>query len=148
MRTGGNVLTHYNYQLADIDIDARGDQLEVRIDTPNCDADLHVLAHLADGPAPLPATSPFASANDARRFAGPLPWTFDHERQTDAIVMIHGRRSRWHPQPVAVDVRTCAFLEHEPFGPAEPRLANAFHVEDVDYSWDRGNRVPIRREAT
>ena len=148
MRIGGNLLTHYNYELADIDIDARGDQLEVRIDTPRRDADLHVLAHLDPTPAPLPATSPFASAKDARRFAGPLPRTFDHEPQTDSIVMIHGHRSSWHPQPIAVDVKMCAFLEHEPFGSAEPRLANAFHIEGIDYSWNRGKRIPVRGRAT
>lgn len=148
MRIGGNLLTHYNYQLADIDIDARDRELEVRIATLHRNADLHVLAHLDHKPAPLPPTSPFASTNDARRFAGPLPWTFDHEPETDSVVMIHGRRSSWHPQPIAVDIKTCNFLEHEPFGPGEPRLANAFHVADIDYSWDRGIRAPIRNVTT
>jgi hypothetical protein len=144
MQLGGNLLTHYNYRLARIDISATAGRLAVRIDTPGQEADLRVVAHLATVPAPLPDGSPFRSAQDARRFAGPLPWTFDYEAETHSIVMIHGRRSRWRPQPTAVDVETCSFLDHEPFRGADVRLANAFHVADIDYGWDRGVRVPLR----
>ena len=147
MCVGGNLLTHYRYRLAAIDIAAADDRLEVRIDTPTHEADLHVVAHLDERPAPLPAGSPFRSARDARRFAGPLPWTFDHEPETDSIVMVHGRRSSWRPQPTAVVVETCTFLDRPPFDGVEPRLANAFHVADIDYAWDRGIRVPITEPA-
>jgi hypothetical protein len=101
------------------------------------------VASLDDAPAPLPASSPFRSPRDARRFAGPLPWTFDHEPETDSLVMIHARRAGWRPQPTAVEVRRCSFLEQPPFAASSPRLANAFHVADVDYGWARGIRVPI-----
>lgn len=143
MRVAGNVLTHYNYRHSSVDITKVDRDLEVRIDTPESRADLHVVAHLDDAPAPLPNTSPFRSPVDARRFAGPLPWTFDYESPTQSIVMIHGRRSTWRPQPTAVDIRTCTFFDNEPFASVEPRLANAFHVSDIDYGWDRGVRVPL-----
>jgi hypothetical protein len=142
MVVGGNLLTHYRYRKASIDLAVEGERLRVRIDTPGAEADLRVTADLGSGPAPLPEGSPFASARDARRFAGPLRWTFDHEPETDSIVMIRGRRSQWDPRPVAVEVDRCTFLDHEPFADARPRLANAFHVTGVDYRWDRGVRVP------
>ncbi|HZR51286.1 MAG TPA: DUF2071 domain-containing protein [Streptosporangiaceae bacterium] len=142
MKIGGNLLTHYRYRLADIDIAPGTDQLEARIRTPRAEADLHVVARLAGPPAPLPGTSPFRSDHDARRFAGPLPWTFDYEPATRSIVMIRGRRSQWQPRQVAVDVRTCGFLEQAPFDAAGSRLASAFHIADLDYGWDRGVRVP------
>jgi hypothetical protein len=145
MKLGGNLLTHYRYRLADIAIVPSPDRLDVRIATPDAEADLHVIAKLADGPAALPATSPFRSEHDARRFAGPLPWTFDYEPPTRSIVMIRGRRSHWQPRQVAVDVRACGFLERGPLPAAEPRLASAFHVTDLDYGWDRGVRAPIGR---
>jgi len=147
MLVGGNLLTHYRYRLADIEIAEGEGQLEVRIDTPEHEADLHVIAHLDDAPAPLPPSSPFRSAGDARRFAGPLPWTFDHEAETESIVMVHGHRSAWRPQPTAVDVRTCTFLDRAPFVGADARLANAFHVAAIDYGWSRGVRVPVERGA-
>jgi Uncharacterized conserved protein (COG2071) len=144
MKLGGNLLTHYNYRLADIDISAGTDQrLRVRIATPDREADLHVIAHLDDQPAPLPVSSPFRSPEDARRFAGPLPWTFDHEPETDSIVMIHARRTAWRPRPTAVEIKTCTFLDRPPFVGADVRLANAFHVAGIDYGWERGVRVPI-----
>lgn len=143
MKLGGNLLTHYRYRLADIGIRNARDRLDVRITTPAAEADLHVVARLADWPAPLPPGSPFRSDRDARRFAGPLPWTFDYEPQTRSIVMIRGRRSRWQPRQVAVEVKTCGFLDQAPFAAAEPRLASAFHFADLDYGWDRGIRVPI-----
>ncbi|HUA28933.1 MAG TPA: DUF2071 domain-containing protein [Streptosporangiaceae bacterium] len=142
MKLGGNLLTHYRYRLAAIDIKAAHDRLDVRITTPSADADLHVVAHLAGQPAPPPG-SPFRSNRDARRFAGPLPWTFDYEPQTRSIVMIRGRRSAWDPRQVAVDVEKCGFLDQAPFAAADPRLASAFHFADLDYGWDRGVRVPI-----
>ena len=143
MKLGGNLLTHYRYRLAGIEIAPTEDQLAVRITTPDAEADLHVVARLAGQQAPLPPSSPFRSGRDARRFAGPLPWTFDYEPQTRSIVMIRGRRSQWRPRQVAVDVKTCRFLERAPFGAVEPRLASAFHVTGLDYGWERGVRVPI-----
>jgi hypothetical protein len=149
MVIGGNALTHYNYRRADIRFDDRGDALEVEIRTPGAEADLHVLADLGDRgdpagpPAPLPAGSPFAGTTDARRFAGPLPWTFDHEPETRSIVMIRGHRSAWLPRPVVVEVKELTFLDDDRFAGAPAVLANAFHVADIDYRWERGVRVPL-----
>ena len=143
MKLGGNLLTHYRYRLAGIRLTPTEDQLTVRITTPAADADLHVLARLSGQPAPLPPSSPFRSHRDARRFCGPLPWTFDYEPQTRSIVMIRGCRSQWQPRQVAAEVMACGFLEHAPFDAAGPRLASAFHVAGLDYRWDRGVRVPI-----
>jgi hypothetical protein len=143
MQLGGNLLTHYQYRLADIDVTPTEHQLAVRLTTPAAEAALHVLARLTGQQASLPASSPFRSDQDARRFTGPLPWTFDYEPQTRSIVMIRGRRSHWQPRRVAVEVKTCRFLEKAPFGAANPRLASAFHVTDLDYGWEHGVRVPI-----
>ena len=143
MKLGGNLLTHYRYRLAEIHLTPTADQLAVSITTPAAEADLDVVARLSDQPALLPPSSPFRSERDARRFAGPLPWTFDYEPQTRSIVMIRGRRTYWQPRPVAVEVKTCRFLEHAPFNAAEPTLASAFHVAGLNYGWDRGVRVPI-----
>ena len=143
MKIGGNLLTHYRYRLAGISISEAAGQLEARITTPGAEADLHAVARLRGVPAQLPPSSPFRSERDARRFAGPLPWTFDHEPQTRSIVMIRARRSAWDPQPVAVDVKTCSYLDRSPFAAAGPKLASAFHVAGVDYGWERGIRVPL-----
>jgi hypothetical protein len=143
MAFAGNILTHYNYVKCEVELDDGGGRLAVRISTPRGEADLEVVADLAGKPASLPAGSPFPDLRAARRFAGPLPYTFDYERETHSIVCIRGVRSHWNPEPVAVEVRRCTFLDRPPFAGARPILANAFHLRDVPYRWERGILEPL-----
>lgn len=143
MVTAGNLLTHYRYRLCRALVTNRDGAVEFHITTPQGHADLDVIAHPGRVPAALPAGSPFASAKDARRFAGPLPYTFDYEPQTHSIIRILGVRSQWNPQPVEVEVAQAAFLKREPFRQAQPLLASAFYLSDVPYRWERGVRMPM-----
>ena len=106
---------------------------------------LDVSANLTD--TRLPAGSPFATARDARRFAGPLPFTFDYESESHAIVVIKATRTTWRPAPVAVDVQRLAFFDQPAFRGCTPILAAAFHVKDIDYRWERGVRHPLGAPA-
>lgn len=83
-------------------VDASPDRLRVAIDTSDRGGDLRVSADFAA--APLPAGSPFPSLREARPFAGPLPFTFDYEAETDSIIAIQARRANWKPELVAVTV--------------------------------------------
>jgi hypothetical protein len=141
MVRAGNWMTHYNYRLCQADIEERGHEIQWNIRTTGKEADLEVVACMAAGPAPLPSGSPFATLAEARRFAGPLPYTFDYEEATHSIIGIRAMRPSWNPQPVAVDVRRNTFLEREPFRGSSPILANAFHVRGVPYQWQRGRRL-------
>ncbi|MBM3833014.1 MAG: hypothetical protein FJ403_07035 [Verrucomicrobia bacterium] len=138
----GNLLTNYHYRLARINLAEAGPCLEANIETPNAEADLNVIANLAVAPV-LPEGSPFASLQQARLFAGPLPFTFDYEPETHSIVMIEGVREHWKPRPVAVCVRKATFFDHPPFGNEKPILANAFYVGNIPYHWGRGVREPL-----
>jgi uncharacterized protein YqjF (DUF2071 family) len=139
----GNRLTHYSYRLADVNCTASPSSLEIKIQTPNAEADLHVRAHLAAEPASLPANSPFPDLRTARRFAGPLPFTFDYEAETHSIIRIQGVREDWNPQPTRVDIFRNTFLSREPFFSAGPVLASAFHLANVPYRWKRGIREAL-----
>jgi hypothetical protein len=141
MVRAGNWLTHYNYHLCHAALEERGDEIRWSIQTPQSEADLEVVAHLAGGPASLPPCSPFVTLSEARRFAGPLPYTFDYEETTNSIIGIRAMRQKWIPQPVWVDVRRNTFLEREPFCRSAPILANAFHVREFHYQWHRGRRL-------
>jgi hypothetical protein len=121
-------------------------RLEVRIQTSG-EADLHVIADLAGKPAPLPADSPFPNLKEARKFAGPLPFTFDYEKETHSIVRIQGVRRQWNPEPVAVEVRQCTFLDRPPFDRKDKVLASAFHLQNVPYRWKRGICEPVQGGA-
>jgi hypothetical protein len=134
----GNVFTHYNYLLAKVDVTSEGSSLEVRVRTPDRSADLHVVADLSAGHATLPPQSPFRSMDDARTFAGPLPFTFGYEASTRRMVVVKGLRRAWDPRPVRVTVHEATYLERAPFASASPRLANAFYLEQVPYAWKPG----------
>lgn len=134
----GNVFTHYKFVHANVTVRATDTELRVDVRTPRREADLQVVADLARRPAPLPNGSPFRSMQDARKFAGPLPFTFSYDRELDRMVVIKGTRQTWDPQPVAVDVREASFLEASRFTTAGVHLANAFYLENIPYAWRPG----------
>jgi uncharacterized membrane protein YphA (DoxX/SURF4 family) len=138
MVTGGNLLTHYNYRRCEAGIEPTAHAVHVSVSTPDGMGDLDVTAHLTT--RALPGGTPFLTLRDAQRFAGPLPFTFDFEPETNSIVAIHARRTAWRPAPIAVDVRRLGFFDQPRFKGCTPVLAAAFHVADVDYRWERGVR--------
>lgn len=141
MVCAGNMLTHYNYQLCDVTFEEEDRGIHWVIRTQEAAADLEVFARLSDTPPALPSGSPFDTLTEARRFAGPLPYTFDYEEETGSIIGIRATRESWNPQPVEVEVRQNTFLDHEPFCRTPAALANAFHVREVPYQWQRGSRL-------
>jgi hypothetical protein len=144
----GNLFTHYAYHPAEVNLTATAEQIEVRVKSrPAREADLHVLADLTTQGAPLPPGSPFHDIKEARRFAGPLPFTFDYEPETHSIIRVQGVRQYWDPQSVHVDVRENTFLCDARFGGVRPLLANAFYIKDIPYRWRPGIREPLPRSA-
>ena len=138
MVAGGNLLTHYNYHRCDATVEGSSERIRVAIDTPDHGGDLRVAADFAA--AGLPEGSPFPSLREARPFAGPLPFTFDYEAETDSIIAIQARRANWKPEQVAVTVERISFFDQPAFRGCTPILAAAFHVSAVDYRWERGVR--------
>jgi Uncharacterized conserved protein (COG2071) len=143
MRVFGNLLTHYGYELSRCRVLQTENDYRVEICTPHGSADLKVEANIAIEPESPPPGSPFADLREARKFAGPLPFTFDYEPQTHSIIRVEGVRRAWNPRPVSVQVQRNTFLEKEPFRSAKPILANAFYLENVPYSWKPGIREPL-----
>jgi uncharacterized protein YqjF (DUF2071 family) len=138
MVVGGNLLTHYNYHRCDAEIAASSSGIHVAVQTTDGLGSLEVTADLSSDM--LPAGSPFQSVHDARRFAGPLPFTFDYEHETNSIIAIRATRQNWRPAPVSVDVSHISFFDQAAFNGCTPTLAAAFYVHDVDYCWERGVR--------
>jgi hypothetical protein len=145
MAVFGNLLTHYNYQLAHVQVDRDNRSVHVQIGTPDAAADLDVTADIGTSADHLPEGSPFPDFRTARLFAGPLPYTFDYEQETHSVIRIEGVRKQWNPRPVSVTVRKAGFLESFPFSEHPPLLANAFYLEDVPYMWRRGVREELHR---
>ena len=139
----GNTFTHYQYRFSKMSCRLTEGLLEWRVASARAEADLLVRMRPDDRAAALPLTSPFPDLRTARRFAGPLPYTFDYEKETGSIVSIKGLRSSWEPRPVAVELeRTPSFFMRPPFQSATPLLANAFYLNDVPYAWEPGRLLP------
>ncbi len=143
MVTWGNLLTRYGYHKAEVACRRQDSTLRIDVATPQAEADLEITADLSNLPGPLPEGSPFASVEAARRFAGPLPHTFDYEAESHSIIVVRGVRGNWKPQPVKVQVRKNTFLLSPPFSQAKPVLANAFYLADVPYRWECGWREQL-----
>ena len=141
MVIGGNLLTHYNYHRCTTTVEASAVRLHFSVATSDDHGTVDVTADLST--ATLPAGSPFQSLREARRFAGPLPFTFDYERETNAIIAIRATRENWEPTPVSVEVRRLSFFDDPLFLRCTPVLAAAFYVHDIDYRWERGIRHPL-----
>lgn len=129
----GNIFTHYSYTTTDIrrirqngttEISSHRSGFSVRID----DSGNEEMA--------LPPGSPFADWKEARRFSGPLPFTFTWLPAENKILTIEGVRENWKPQPVKVLQHNFSFIDAFAFDGA--RLANAFIIRDIPYYWKRG----------
>jgi len=138
MAAGGNLLTHYNYHRCRATVGAAADGVRFEIASHDHHGDVDLTIDTSR--ATLPAGSPFASEREARRFAGPLPFTFDYEPETDSVIAIEARRTHWTPALAAATVRTLSFFNQPPFNGCTPILAAAFHTRDIDYHWRRGVR--------
>lgn len=147
MKFFGNMLTHYNYCKAKVTLEEKDQELIFDVRTPNAVADIRAVADLATCPAGLPEGSPFDSMEDARHFAGPLPYTFDYESETHSIVAIKGVRKQWNPQPIAVRILECTFFKDPVFQGVTPLFANAFYMNDIAYRWKKGVRYALQERT-
>jgi hypothetical protein len=129
--------------VADVDVQPAADFLKLRVASLDGNGDAELTANLAGPPGFLPQGSPFLTAHDARRFAGPMPFTFDYEAETNSIVRVQGVRNQWKPRLVPVSLEKLSFLDQEPFAGATPLLASCFYLEGIEYHWKRGVREQL-----
>jgi hypothetical protein len=145
MATAGNLLTHYNYHVAEVDVQRTEDLLRLRVGSHDGRGDAELTAQLGNAADFLPHGSPFPTAHDARRFAGPMPFTFDYEAETNSIIRVQGVRKRWKPHLIPVSITKLSFLDQEVFAHARPVLASCFYMEDVEYHWKSGVREQLAK---
>jgi hypothetical protein len=138
MKWLGNRLTHYNYQHCDVRCDVQPTALILEIHTPKREADIRLKAEWGGASIPLPPDSPFPDWTTARRYAGPLPFTFNYEADSHSLVLIEGVRKEWVPLPVRIDAESPTFFSQPPFTGVKPVLANAFIVQGIPYQWKQG----------
>jgi uncharacterized protein YqjF (DUF2071 family) len=132
MQTMGNFFTHYNYSTTDIEQHNEGQQ--IRLNSVRSGFHLHV--RTSEDTVALPQESPFADWKEARRYAGPLPFTFTYDKEKKEILIIEGVRQNWTPSPLSVEHFDFPFLQSMGF--SSIRLANAFIINNIPYYWKKG----------
>lgn len=129
----GNIFTHYNYTTTDIhqvkqngttEINSEKSGFKLRIENSDNES------------ISLPVGSPFTDWKEARRFAGPLPFTFTYNAATKKILIIEGVRENWKPMPVKVIDYDFSFIDNLKLNDA--KLANAFIIRKIPYYWKKG----------
>lgn len=129
----GNIFTHYNYRTTDISFTTTGTVLNVK----SIQSKLNIMVDVNDtNDIPLPAGSPFHEWKEARRFAGPLPFTFTYNASAKEVLIIEGVREDWTPRPVRVLNHESEFMDQLNLQPTV--LANAFAISNIPYYWKKG----------
>ena len=136
----GNLMTHYRYRYVKVGVQRTDAQIRVQMSRSDGTPTLDLTFGVEDKGSPLPAKSPFRDWKAARRFAGPMRFTFSNEDE-DTFVVIEGSRQNWVPCPIAVKEWHVAMFDEPPLRDAQPILANAFAVHGVSYRWERGRLV-------
>ncbi len=134
----GNLLTHYGFCKSNINFDLTDERLKLSSASDDgvseliCEADLSVPDNY------LPKGSPFSSVREALKFAGPMPFTFDYEQETNSIIRVEGVRENWHPKSVSVNIQKLSFFEQEKFAGTTPIHCSSFFIKDIPYYWKEG----------
>lgn len=128
----GNTFTHYNYTTTDIQKTEETDSKQINSDHSK----FKVIISKDEDHIPLPQQSPFTDWKEARRFAGPLPFTFTYNKATKEVLIIEGVRENWTPTPVKVLDYHFNFLKELQLENAI--LANAFVIKNIPYYWKKG----------
>lgn len=132
MELMGNTFTHYNYTTTDITQIDTADTKEIS----SIKSNFKISIDTKEKEVPLPEGSPFSEWKEARRFAGPLPFTFTYNEASKEVLIIQGVRQNWKPAPIKVIDYSFDFLNAQKF--KQPILANAFIIEDIPYYWKKG----------
>ena len=130
----GNTFTHYNYTTTDICQDKKENVLTIS----SLKSNFSISIDRSKNEPGLPNFSPFENWKEARRFAGPLPFTFTYTKEKKEVLIIEGVRQNWKPKPVNVKDYDIGFLSELKLKSIV--LANAFIIEDIPYYWKKGKK--------
>ena len=129
----GNLFTRYAYTTTDIEHKIEGKTVEIKSKKSKFDLKF---SRLAENEVLLPESSVFPSWKEARRFVGPLPFTFEIVNKNKEVLIIEGVRQNWIASPIQVISANFDVLDSFAFD--NIHLSNAFEIRNVPYSWKKG----------
>lgn len=128
----GNIFTKYSYSTTDIQTTTTSNEQTIFSEQSG----FKVVIDRSDREPSLPTGSPFSSFEEARRFSGPLPFTFTFNESKNEMLIVEGVRSNWKPKPMNILSSKFDFIES--LNLKGLTLANVFEVNNVPYYWKRG----------
>lgn len=128
----GSIFTHYKYTTTDIKITKNTNS---SIITSNKSGIKIEIKH-TESQISLPQNSPFTNWKEARKFAGPLPFTFSYNPKSKTVLIIEGVRQKWIPSPIHITSYNISYLTSLNLG--ESILASAFEINNIPYFWRKG----------
>ena len=129
----GNLFTDYNYTKTDIKCIKSNDTIAII----SKKSKLRIVLENSKENTTLPEQSPFLNWKEARRYAGPLPFTFTYNQTNNEVLIIEGVRQNWKPKPIDVKDYKIGFLDT--LNLKNLILANAFIIENIPYYWKKGH---------
>lgn len=132
MQIFGNVFTHYSYSTIDINVIKNKDTIAIT----SKKAETNIAINYEKENVALPANSVFEDWKQARRFAGPLPFTFTYNNKTNEVLIVEGVRENWIPKPIEIIEHNIGFIKN--LNIHNCNLANAFIIENITYQWKKG----------
>lgn len=141
MKFFGNIFTHYKYTTTDINQVHNVSSIEISSKKSNFKFQIE---YPQNENIALPEGSPFKDWQEARKFAGPLPFTFTYNTSNKSVLIIEGVRKNWNPLPIKILNYNFSFLNNMKL--EEIRLANAFMVENIHYYWKKGKMEKWKKE--
>ncbi len=128
----GNLFTHYNYTVTDIS-QVKDEQ---KTEISSVQSNFNIIIDRSAGEVTLPPGSPFSDWKEARRFAGPLPFTFTYNAAKKQVLIVEGVRQNWTPEPVKVAAYHISFINE--LNLQNVVLASAFQISNIPYYWKKG----------
>ncbi len=132
MRFLGNIFTHYNYTSTDITLKTKEDFKIINSQKSK----FEIVIEKSTNDLQLPKGSPFIDFKDARKFAGPLPFTFTYNEQKKEVLIIEGVRQNWKPIPINIKSHSIDFINS--LNIENLVLANSFEINNIPYYWKKG----------
>ncbi|EEI93180.1 hypothetical protein HMPREF0765_1213 [Sphingobacterium spiritivorum ATCC 33300] len=128
----GNIFTHYNYSTTDI-LQVNTDDFS-SVSSKKSGFEIQIVRSKED--VQIPEGSVFSDWKDARKFAGPLPFTFTYNATNKKVLIIEGVRQNWKPSPIQIQAYRFDFFKH--LNLDSPILSSAFEIKNVPYYWKKG----------
>ncbi|HEX7593884.1 MAG TPA: DUF2071 domain-containing protein [Anaerolineae bacterium] len=143
MSIAGDWLTFFRFHVSPIKTMRAGDRLSIDLTAAhNQHADIHATYDLASARRTLPASSRFASFDEAKEFLVQLFAAFAYDPLTDELSRVRIHRGEWNIDVVDDARAVYEWMQRGPhFNAQNARLDSIFYVREIPYEWHTLEKV-------